>query len=387
MILDGEGDLGEEQLEEFWGTLQSLRPLPIETPLSLADARCSGATVLLLRHLGWLNGHPDRLEWCTRTLIDTLSNPPPVSQFDSDVSVSQEGWAHFCARIIPALWAEHPDAQELRQSIVTLCLEFHYVTARLLSATVFSVRARLGDDYFRFRHLVRVWAVERWRLKEARRLSYYDGRPLEDTMVQLSVSFAEVAQAFLDGTLSPTLPPLPAPVRVQSAQDRTGSRRKAQRAFPRVDTMLLTYSATGLPALASLDDFNDRQEVVRVWNEVLDLMVAELVDESVEDCDPADQCMNESDVLRQIATTIGQMCPEEAPERLFTKILGLGQSASTHVKSFLGGWFIACLDGQVELTRFQAVWQAMVRSTPGRNQDGRQVMTILDIKPARCGEN
>jgi hypothetical protein len=244
---------------------------------------------------------------------------------------------------------------------VQLCMDYHYVTVQLLTSAVFAVREQLGVDYYRFWHLLRAWAVERWRLRQIRRTaSYSDEPPPEESVDLLSEEFTAVMDAFVNSTLSPSLPALPIPQGLAITWELPGHRRTARRASPSADNVLLTYAAVGLPSLPELEDPSDRQNVIRAQEEVLGQIVAEIENGELEADYPVTQYMKEGDLLHQIARTVGQMRPEESPERVFTQILRLGPSASSLVKSFLSGWFFACLGGEVTPPRFHQVWQAMI---------------------------
>jgi hypothetical protein len=372
-VLRGGTELTEEGCETFWFRLQRLEPLPEDYSIDLQDAQCGGAAVLLLRHPSWLLRYPERRKWCVARLLSTVEDPPPPGRYDTAESALETDWAHFCARALPALWAEERASDRYRRAVAALCRDFRYATVRLLVAAVFDVRSSLGDDYGRFWHLLRAWAAERWRQEGACRQRIRSlNENLSPEIEGDSAYFTSVLHGFLGGTLSPELPPLPAPVR-PAAPDKptTGSRRR--RARPNVDKLVLACAAAGLPSLGTVVEGEARAEVIRAHAEVLDVLVGEIQAQEEWRGRPVEVYEAEDEILSMVARLVGQMRPDEAPERLFEKVLGIGCGAANHVRSFLAGWFFAGLHGTLSLDRFEAIWRQMVEwalHSPGWSSAG-----------------
>ena len=108
------------------------------------------------------------------------------------------GRSVFCAHALPYLWAEAPRDQRLRPAVARLAQHLHHSTVRRLFTGSFEVRDQLGDDFHRLRHLA-------LRIAQQRPHEYIRGEGDEPAAARARTDLAAHVEAFIDGTLDPTV--------------------------------------------------------------------------------------------------------------------------------------------------------------------------------------
>ena len=275
-ILSGDQEVVPDELEDLVRKAREASDAQREpeNPFSAADARCGVATVLLLRHKGWLASHPDVEEWCIETLIGDCADPPPSTRMEVAQSVSRDQWCHFAAQSLPAIWADRPDDQRVRAGMANLIEDFRLRTVAYLAGPLFAVRSENEGLYRQAVRLHRGWSVELMRRAWVERSSYGSSpmQPLTPVEVDSSANdYLRERQAFVRGDLPTDLPPLPRP----AIADNDDPEERG-RVHPLVDRSRLSYFAHNLPSLRNVPDASGRREVVDRWRELIDETVADL---------------------------------------------------------------------------------------------------------------
>lgn len=158
-ILDGELELPEDKLEQFWEEITAR--ISEETPEDITadgvicadDAACGLAAVLFVGHREWLREHPQSEQRCVDTLLGAVATKRDRQWFESARGGTEWSWDSFCAEALPIVWAEQPREPLLRHAIARLTFSLSYATISRLFAACAAVRVELGDDLGRLRHL------------------------------------------------------------------------------------------------------------------------------------------------------------------------------------------------------------------------------------------
>lgn len=321
--------------------------------------------VLFLLHRDWLRNNPDQEKWCLEVLDQILAEPPPWSEFDMPESIGNHDWEHFACEVAPIIWAEDPGNEVARERIVRLALAKHYSAAGALLFRAFERRQALGDGFWQLVNLLLEWAAMRWEVRDAQ----YSGEQPD-----LTKWASDAAHRFLAGEFTTAMP------RWGERSLKEGKLWAAHNhphylgegdlhllsRIPRMDAQQVqaTFASVFLPAQAT--DDSERARFFEFWDQALVMCLAgtRFFDEKG---DEIPSTLTEAGlpydsdrwVLERLAVVVGQMRPEEKPDRYWQPILALGARAEHWVEHFLDHWF---MDAKKSLTpaAFVHEWTRMI---------------------------
>lgn len=349
-ILDGELELPEDQLEEFWTQVSSRIAEPPSSEvttdgvISADDAGCGLAVVLIVGHREWLRQHPEREQRCLDTLLQAVAVERERKWFDDARGGTDWSWDAFCADALPAIWAEQPEEPLLRRAIARLAFSLSYATIRRLFAACAAVRDRLGTDFGRLQH----FAVHVARFRRAAEVA----RHRANARIPDRAAMEERIGQFLDGTLEATVPAW-----AQFAVPPAPSRQS----WGELDTGYLQAAYAWVPPIDQARDAAERADWVAHWREC----VTELVERLRRNVDPADGEVDgtpyedEYELLRGLPGRIIGMRSDEA-RPLWKPILALGEIAHYWVESFVNMWCIVGLQSAPASESFLSLWEEML---------------------------
>ena len=375
--------LEEDELEEFWESLQRLERftdeelenfsrqlhdrresgLELDDPdagiRQLRNSLCAGVTVLIHLHREWLREHPEKEEWCVRTLVDTILSPPSPSPLDNEVSVFDMNWDNFCAYAIPILWVEEPESELWRRLIVRLVTHAHYLTPQILFLQTVKYRRQLGDDFLRLQHLILRWAWARWHFRHPVPMEKKRGR--KKRHVKVSKKFDAVVQKFIKGSLATKLPSWVMLATAERSLSMPFSKKLHFQQDPGIDLTLIRHAFDAMPALEKAQGSSERFRIITFWKEALQCVLRLLGngDDEIEEFDhtPGDF---ESWVFDKIAQLLLQFQATENPQDFWMPIFNLGVPAHDWIGFFLRDWIYYGLTFTQHKGKFIEVWKAML---------------------------
>lgn len=322
--------------------------------------------VLFVLHRGWLRANPKEERWCVEMLDQILADPPPWSEFDMPESVGNHNWDHFACDIAPVIWAEDPANLKSRERIAHLALAKHYSAAGILLSRAFERREALGDGFWMLLNLLIDWAAVRYQILDAQRTG---------EKVDISKWEKQAKSRFIKGKYSTGIPPWGQLCiekgKLWSAHNRHPryqGRREVHllSRIPRLDIRQIkaTFNSVLLPNQAVFD--GERKRFLQFWDEALVTCLAgtqffdakgnEIAPELTEAGLPYDY---DRWVLERLAVVVGQMRPDEEPERYWKQILGLGARAEHWVGHFLDHWFMD-VKKAIDRADFVREWKRML---------------------------
>jgi hypothetical protein len=344
---------------------------PVQT---LENVILGGIAVLVVLHLDWLLQDPDRFAWCRSKLKSISENPPPPTQFDSEVAIGDYRWDDFAAECGIRLLAVDRTDLLARKIVAQSVAGFHYNTTGMTMARAFEVRNSLGDDFIRLVTVSVRWASLRVLDVRSRGTSKSDK--------QDSAQRANLIQEFVDQKLSSDVSDmkvinsetLAAYDAIQQrthpefrARRRGGSRspgRSREVLYPGrlgLDGHVLTH-ALGWLDLSTAVSNEERTRWLGLLRTLLE-MVFETVP-TVED--PENQEISglpsEFDgwVYAIVSRAIPLLSPTEAAETFWHPILDLGVPAHEWVERFFWYWFTDGVRAARSPDEFVRIWRSMV---------------------------
>jgi hypothetical protein len=331
----------------------------------VANSLVGTIAVLFLLHRDWLRNNPDQEKWCLKVLDQVLAEPPTWPEFDMPRSAGNYDWEYFACEVAPVIWAEQPSERAARERIVRLALAKHYNAAGALLFRAFERRQDLGDGFWQLVNLLLEWSAMRWEVRDVR-------HPAEKP--DLTPLAFDAAQRFLAGEFETPMPRWGERCvkegKLWSAHNHSRYLGKDElhllRRIPRIDAQQIqaTFSLVFLPAQAA--DESERARFFEFWDQALLMCLAgtrffdvegnEITSSLTEAELPYD---SDRWVLERLAVVVGQMRPEERPERYWRPILALGARAEHWVEDFLHHWF---MDAKKSITReaFAQEWKRMI---------------------------
>jgi hypothetical protein len=392
--------LPESQLLPLFQWLQNLETNPPELPAQggepiqrLENVMLGGIAVLVVLHFDWLQQDTSRITWCRSRLEAVNANPPPPSQFDSEVAVGDERWDDFAAECgIRLLVADKSDALA-RKLVAQGVMGYHYGTSGLTMARAFAVRAEIGDDFPRLITLCVHWAALRVLSWISRDLGGEDNTAWEANKDSL-------LEAFLSGELSDDVPDLKRlnaetlakynslyekrhpefRARAKSkGRDSSGGSfgREREKLYPErlgFDERALTNALAWLD-LSPAQSADERARCLALIHALLHVSLGTVPALD----DPRNQEIEglPSDfdgwVFEIVARAVFRLTPDETPEGLWQVILDLGAGAHDWVERFFWAWFTTGLRTARSHMEFVHIWRRMIvyaLASPGWKRDG-----------------
>lgn len=165
-ILDGELNLPNESIDEFWSQIQTIATMPkhdfeVERPSQRTDAICGGIAVFFALHREWLESNPENEEWCLNYIFQTLSNPPMFGELDREDAIGNSSWDTFAGETAVRLLAENQQNDYFREAVALGVLTFHEEATRATLSCAFELRHRLGSEFTRILNLSLLWSTLR----------------------------------------------------------------------------------------------------------------------------------------------------------------------------------------------------------------------------------
>jgi hypothetical protein len=362
-----EGPLSQKVLEQLWTEAEFLDSVKKEawaqaTPISsVDDVAAAIAAIFLLRGREWLAQYPDREGWCRKV---TLSGAELLwEQRNADVDQPMGTglhWADFQAEGLAALWAEHPEDEDVRQTIGQWMLAAPTECVGRLVTRAADQRAVIGEDYYRAAHL-RLLRAAQWYQRQ-----YPDGKSshqlapeaLNEALVRLASQRDEWLVAFTERRLSSALPALhdvtgaKRPRRKKQSWENAGYRRELD--WHPFHEKLMVAAYTGLPTPVAKPNW------LPFWEQLLVDTLARLQPRLKETLVELEGHLREWDswLFQQIAGWLAELPAAEA-RRLWEPLMALGLWAHEWVKDFLNEWTQFAL-GQPDNLEVQRVWQEMI---------------------------
>src|SRR5439155_3576703 len=366
-VLVGEIPSTPSHADELWGLLAKVQGITIpEGEQGLRnpeDAVCAIVAVLFEKHRNWLRAHPDRESRCRDALQHVLNHAPPVPRF-SEYSAGLLSWDTFCARLVPALWAETPAAPELRKAIAYLALSMRYSVVATLMVSAAQFRASLGRHFQQLEGLLLKIAVARHKA----RLQQYDRNPAFDPRQWAEQHISLFVESKLES------PPddwseLPEPHSQKLAWGQHGDRPTGDMGIC-LDQLLAAYAWTENLEVALNDD--ERHRIIRIHSEMLKCFLRTLNVRSPEPDTHRDEfrfpCEDERRLLERVANVMVQMRAGEDDRQFWFPILELGSRGHHFVEAFLDQFFNAGLGNAAGQETFTREWNVMLEYASASSQ-------------------
>lgn len=274
-ILDGNQDITEEQILNLVSETHLIDNNDVLGGgwLTDADFKCGVAAVLIVKFPQLLLADPELSLWTTEVLVETVLNPPPKSEYDSDLSPSNYNWFHFVAQALPFIWLSTPMEKRLRVAMATIIEETHYNTAMYLAHSLFTIRKDNVALYGQALNLFRYRAIDQIREIEEDKASRYS----EYEVMQLAwPSYAAKRKTFIDGTLEEDILPLPQPIPIEPRDSSRGVGHHRNRARTPLNDHRLAYFVLNLPWRVLPANEFDLREVIERFNEFFEFLIADV---------------------------------------------------------------------------------------------------------------
>lgn len=340
--IDAESTPSDQQIEEFWISVQSKLEQPTGGDLfdagvrSREDLECGIAALLVLRAREWLRSHPEREQWCRQALLAPFEGQPPrTHDFDFAEESSSERWDSFCADAIPILWSECPADVELRSAIARLAVHLHHLTIRKTFLAV-AKQPALAEGLRQLEHLSLHWARFRsWRSERRHRERHADldfgPSPPVDALPDIEGPTRRALDDFVEGSLvaSPSLGDWLA----DTPESMLGPAMDARhRALSKLDLSYLIPARVHLPVTLSSVDEQERARRIEFATELAELVVTGLPLEDRSRGGPHEEDNSVYTLLAEMTLAT----PPVAARKIWQPIFSLGEPAHRWIEHFLG---------------------------------------------------
>ncbi len=327
------------------------------------DLACALAAVGIRLARGALQDHPDQERWCIETLTKTPLAPPPRQPFDTEESTMELGWDNFCADALPGLWTEAPQDPGLRLAVGVMVFAHHHQTVERLFALCAELRASLGDDFERLRHLLMRGSVLR------HRLLVKDGTLWGEEPANLEALDQEtrrLVQSFVDAVLPAQVPPW-RELEHAFADDRPSlcdpDHRGGHHYHPRspgIDLITVARAHNWLPGLDQADSEAERQCWLSFWDQCVKTLCWCLGDGAPEVWE-IDGMPYQFDrwLLERLPRVLLTTRTDDEARSLWRPLLALGEPGHHWVSCFVDAWWRTHLSGVGERRRFLSMLRDM----------------------------
>ncbi len=393
-ILDGELTLKEEELYQFWQELRLFAEIaesddPEDTPRQRQDAVCGGIAVLVICHSEWLRNNTDCAEWCHAQIQRISSSPPPRDRWAVPEAFYNMGWDRFLGETAVALFADAPSDRTMRALVAESVVSYFCETTEMTMSRVFSMRARIEDDFRRLQNLTLLWSALRPILRRAEYLKGNTSRWLRlcDTVVRRFVTmelpvepldwhrlanFAERVFTRLERRHS-LRSHMPQRESHDDQEEKPGlapekpvihlsmSRSRKHRHPVALDTHVLRRAYAWIWHFDQARDEAERKLFRRTITMLIEIELISLRTH-VEDHEELDYGPTDYDnwVHRHLVKVLCHLREAEDPELLWKPILELGPACHHWVENFLTCWHMvapACVENAEQ---FANIWKRMV---------------------------
>jgi hypothetical protein len=326
-----------------------------------ADVLAAIAALLLLRGRAWLAQHPTRETWCRQTVLEGARLLWEQRTTDPDEpGVSGLHQTDFLADALPALWAERPADDEVRQAVGQWQLVAPLTALQRFAQRAAGYRTAIGEDFYRAAHLRLLRAAQQ---DERQRVSGHWVEPADPTatarLAQLDATRDAWLPEFMAGRLRAELPALhtliASPSSLPSGPEPWAVDRHRPSLVPHpFREPLMVAAFTGLPSPT------DDPTWLGFWQRVVADTVARLRPASTERFVEWEDFPREWDswLLAQVAGWLPLLPPAQA-RTLWEPVLELGCLAPRWVKEFLEQWWLHLASRPTDPAA-QQVWQEMV---------------------------
>jgi hypothetical protein len=337
-LLDKAEPVSMEIAQELWASAQRINTLGALSDLrafSPANALAGVAAVLVQRGSEWLTEHSEGADWARRTLFDAAHEDRHDDGFFGDALRLDR--LVFAAETLPALWADQPDGQEIRETAARLALHSSPEIVGTLASAVAERREYLGEDHGRLLRAILLRAGLEARTWQARRHARRDAdeehdEPGEDPIALLRDAVRTIELSFVERTLSPAVPGLDEIAPLWPLGERRLTRRTLHRL---IDESLLIAAYRGTPDPRDQDD---------PWFPVWERIVIETITlpaptdaEQAEDLNEPPGAWGKY-LLRRVAGVVAGIDNPAASRRLWEPIVDLGASGSGWVTELSRHW-------------------------------------------------
>ncbi|RJQ47689.1 MAG: ATP-binding protein [Nitrospiraceae bacterium] len=367
-LLDKNLQLSQDYLETFWDILKRIENLSVPEDIedgliTIQDSLCAGAAVLIEFHRDWLRKHPIKEEWCIKHLINTTKTPPSINRSDSSRNICRWKWYTFCAQAIPILWSENPDSKELRELVISLTTDKHYVTVEILFRQAAKHRHLLRDNLLQLQNFLLHWSAARYKLTRVIYVDVGRNKKQEKEKDRIKKESDALAQQFINGI---TTLPMPkwneiALIDTRPSLVAPDSKGKFYPRDPGLNFEVIESAYSWIPSIDHAIDERDRKNMILFWEESLNCILWMLGNgsEEIEDIEGHPYTF-ERWVFQYIPDLILHLHPEEKPENFWKPILSLGSPAHNWIGDFLSNWFYYDINTTQKEEAFIRIWKQML---------------------------
>lgn len=389
MILDGEKDHSDADVDAFWGQLQAISGMTLDDEHEevfdyVKSSVCGGVAVLFTNHAEWLAKDPEKLAWCHEQLMAVIESPPPRSELELAESPNTLRWDGFVAEALVAILSIDPSQRSVRSYLAAFVTGFYYSTTGLAMKAAFNLRDQLGGDFVRLQNLAVMWSGlrciterasvlklgrTRWDRWRQHLIEAFGDRSIGDSPVSWTRlgRIAGLAIRRIEKNRRPLFNwehAEPDETADTSSSSRDTGRRRRTRLHPGHDIQLLQHAFDWLPNLDQASGACERASWIRLLRNGLGVTLSMLNPHPTNEGDEpeVDGTPYQYDcwLLQKVAEATAQMEPCEHPEQLWQLVLDLGPAAHYWISHFLADWFthgIRCVESP---TRFIERWKEML---------------------------
>lgn len=354
-LLGGGKPMPNDQLEDFWQTLQRVDKLSQIAEdhsgvMRKETSYCAAAAVLLIYHRDWLASHPDRERWLLDKLSQCVLQPPAAALMENDRDIWGFDWSAYAALAVPVLWQESPDNPAYRRLVAQLATYRKYKAIELLFAAAAAKRDKLGENFNELLDFVCDWAVEREKAEGPRYTEEdHDPAPWLKREIDAFCNRARPRKQVPWENLSVELEPPP-----DWRPDSQGTMRYT------FDIELWEKSFEWLPTLRSVAGTADHDWLLAFWRHHLQLglsrLNAEADDEDSRDCIPYEP---EVWLLRSVAYVVLDLSESAKREAFWQPIFEPAPHGAHWIEIFVGALVTAAGTTPERGHAFREIWPAM----------------------------
>lgn len=350
--------LQEEELNKIWDFLDECQTSKSEIfadhVISLEDVVSGGIAVLYINHRDWLERNPDRKEWCTNTIHNIIINPPKPTRFDNPESIVIWRWDCFCARIIPYIWVEKIENEDIRSDILKLVLNPHYNTLGFLLQSCFELRSSLKENFYSLIHVSIIWSFVRKWLEFNNELS-------SEHEYEYIKWIDGIFEAFLNQQLSPEIPQLLELAQInQDLQEKESNSIRIPQRFTKYDLQAFQSCFTWIPTLSQAESQCERQSWIAIVKNLSKFLVFD-IENRIEYLKEYQYPHDVHNWFFQIqARIICEMNPNEFSSEIWKPILALPGDSDDFIESFFTYLFIYLNEYQEHPSNFISSWKGMI---------------------------
>lgn len=351
--------LPEDELDRIWDFLHecqsSKEGLFVENVVTLEDVISGGIAVLYLNHRDWLKNNPEKLEWCIKTISHIISSPAQISQFDTPENYADWKWYCFCAMVIPYIWSENTEDEDIRSSILQLVTDSHYKTINLLLQSSFELRSILKEDFYRLIHISTIGSF-------CRRWYEFNHQLINNGYESDYTNWVDrFFNAFVNRELTSEIPNLLELSQINSdLQEKDNNSVKIPLRFTKYDLQAIQSCFSWMPSLSSAKSQDERKLWITI-NKNLDIFFIRDIENRVsylKDHQYPDDVHNWYFQIQ--VRIICEMDPDDDSSVLWKPILSLPRNSEDFIQAFFTYWFIYVHDYRNNQRNFINSWKGMI---------------------------